>query len=156
MCTGLVLGLALTIVGIFWITEGVLLGFGRPESAASLYKEMPSAVKEEPTQANFDKTPNTCPVPKTLLSQLVSRLSNMRAISFLLLVPLLLAVFGLWNAETVTAAGHKYYDNGYYHDKDYYDGQYKDYKNGYGYEKYKDYKDGDDYHNDKYFNGKKH
>ncbi|KAJ3090114.1 hypothetical protein HK102_004625 [Quaeritorhiza haematococci] len=66
----------------------------------------------------------------------------MRSTSFLLIAPLLLAVVSLWNAENVTAAGQKYYGNGYYHDKNYYDGQYKDYNDGYGYEKYKDYKDG--------------
>ncbi|KAJ3090110.1 hypothetical protein HK102_004621 [Quaeritorhiza haematococci] len=76
----------------------------------------------------------------------------MRAVSFLLLAPLILAVIGLWNAETVTAAGHKYYDNGYY-GKNYYDGNYKDHKDGYGYEKYKDYKDGYGYDN-KYYDDK--
>ncbi|KAJ3090112.1 hypothetical protein HK102_004623 [Quaeritorhiza haematococci] len=76
----------------------------------------------------------------------------MRATSFLLLTPLVLAAVGLWNAETVTAAGQKYYGNGYY-DKNYYDGQYKDYKNG-GYEKYKDYKDAYGYDNKDYGNKK--
>ncbi|KAJ3084509.1 hypothetical protein HK102_000628 [Quaeritorhiza haematococci] len=80
----------------------------------------------------------------------------MRTASFLLLAPLLLAAIGLWNSETVTAAGQKYYGNGYYHDKNYYDGgEYKDYKDGgYGYEKYKDYKDGYG-HDNKYYNDKK-
>ncbi|KAJ3090111.1 hypothetical protein HK102_004622 [Quaeritorhiza haematococci] len=78
----------------------------------------------------------------------------MRTTFFLLLAPLLLTVIGLWNAETVTAAGHKYYDNGYY-DKNYYDGgKYNDYKDGYGYEKYKDYKKGDG-HDKKYYDDKK-
>ncbi|KAJ3088526.1 hypothetical protein HK102_008544 [Quaeritorhiza haematococci] len=91
----------------------------------------------------------------------------MRTVPFFVLPPFFFALVGLWHAETVTAAGQKYYGNGYYQDKNYYNGQYSDHKDGGygyekgykdgnkdGYEKYKGYKDGYGYDN-KYYDDKK-
>ncbi|KAJ3090113.1 hypothetical protein HK102_004624 [Quaeritorhiza haematococci] len=103
------------------------------------------------THPQFKKATNTS---FNLKSSTASTSAAMRATSFLLLTPLVLAAVGLWNAETVAAAGQKYYGNGYY-DKNYHDGKYNDYKDGgYGYEKYKDYKDGYK-HDNKYYDDKK-